>query len=349
MPPTTPLLLTALVGLLFGCVSTTTRPLPKGDPGSVGIASLEKVRLGGVDQWILIRGTERTTPLILKIHGGPGQAEMATVGTNAALEQDFVVVEWDQRGAGKSAAAQAPTSAMTLDHIADDAVELTRLLLHRFHKPKLILVGHDWGSVVGLKAVQRAPELYSAFVATGLDPNPQQAGAQAWQFLVDEAARRTETQASRELAAIGPPPYEGPERVRRWEVFGRWVRALGASWHPEKPLNWAGLMAEAPEYSWWEKQGFASAAARSWSLLEPDWMAVDLMSQVPRVSVPVFVAAGRWDHLAPPDLARGWFDALQAPRKTWRWFENSAHFPMWEESGTFELFLEEVAQESGAS
>jgi pimeloyl-ACP methyl ester carboxylesterase len=321
--------------------------LPEGRPGTSGIASLEKITLGGVGQWILIRGTDVNAPLILKIHGGPGQAEMAAIGYNSVLEQNFVVVEWDQRGAGKSASAVDPVREMTLERIVGDTLELTQLLLNRFHKEKLILVGHSWGSVVAAHAAQEAPQLYYAFVTTGLITDTQQGWIDTWRYLVEEAGRRGNAEASRDLTEIGPPPYGGVDQRHRREVFGRWIEELGASWHSARPLDRVGMIVAAPEYSWPEKLGFLPAADRSFSLLWPDLASVDLKVQIPRLEVPVFVAAGRFDHLAPTSVSRQWFDSLVAPKKVWRWFENSAHFPMFEEPETFQNFLKEVGLESG--
>src|SRR4051794_26861105 len=144
--------------------SRRTRPLrqPQG-----GIARLAPMMLGGVEQWVLVRGRRADAPILLKVHGGPGQAEMPTIHMNAELEERFLVVEWDQRGAGKSAAAVDPIAAMTLDQIVADTVEITEQLVAEFGARAVILLGHSWGSLVGVLAVQRRPDLYAAFVSTG--------------------------------------------------------------------------------------------------------------------------------------------------------------------------------------
>jgi pimeloyl-ACP methyl ester carboxylesterase len=109
----------------------------------------------------LVRGRRAESPILLKLHGGPGQAEMATVGLNALLEGDFVVVEWDQRGSGKSGAAIQPASAMNVSQLVADTIELTEHLTQRFGRRKLIVVGHSWGSVLGLMAARQSGQVVS--------------------------------------------------------------------------------------------------------------------------------------------------------------------------------------------
>jgi proline iminopeptidase len=217
--------LLAAVACLCGCTSSETKPIldaqGRAIPGSV--ASLERIELGGVPQWILIRGNNAQNPLLLKLHGGPGQAEMATVRFNRLLEQDFVVVEWHQRGAGKSAAAIDPQSAMNVAQFVADTHELTELLLRRFHRKKLILVGSSWGSVIGIMAVQKYPDLYQAFVSTGQVANLPQGMIVGYRFLLDAARARNDSNAVRDLTRIGPPPYSGADAGAKRDIYGKWL------------------------------------------------------------------------------------------------------------------------------
>jgi pimeloyl-ACP methyl ester carboxylesterase len=332
---------------LYGCTSIQTKPIldDQGRVQSGSVASLEPVELGGVRQWILVRGRDVRKPLLLKLHGGPGQAEMATVHLNYLLEQDFVVVEWDQRGAGKSAAGISPASAMTIDQFVEDTLELTRLLLQRFGRERLILVGHSWGSIVGLKAVQKSPGLYAAFVSTGQIASDAQGQAVAYRFAVGEARRRGEQAAVRELERLGPPPYvaigDRMALVRRLETFG-------ALWHSPRKFDRVGWMLSSVEYSWPEKLGFPFAASRSFELLLPQLAAVDMQTDVPAVAVPVFFAVGRHDRLAPVEVSQAYFSRLAAPAKEWLWFDHSAHFPQWEEPERFhELLIRKVLPMAG--
>ena len=324
-----------------GCTSHSTMPIRDAHGHAIvgSVASLEQIKLGGVPQWILIRGNSTEKPLLLKLHGGPGQAEMATVRFNRLLEQDFVVVEWDQRGAGKSADAIDPESAMNVAQLVEDTHDLTELLLQRFHQKKLILVGSSWGSVIGLETVQKYPDLYRAFVSTGQIANFAQGMDVGYRFLLAEAKKRNQLHALNDLTKIGPPPYIGAGSNAKREIYGKWLEAFGGMWHSTEKFDRVGWMISSVEYAWPEKLRYTRAAARSFNLLLPQLAAVDLDTTVPQVGVPVYFAVGRYDHMAPFEVSQTYFEMLQAPKKEWVWFENSAHFPQWEEMQKFHDLL----------
>jgi pimeloyl-ACP methyl ester carboxylesterase len=303
------------------------------------VATLEPMMLGGVPQWVLARGRTADAPLLLKLHGGPGQAEMATAGLNGLLEADFVVIEWDQRGAGKSAASIEPAEAMTLDQLVADTVELTEYLTERFSQRQLIVVGHSWGSILGLMAVQRRPDLYSAFVSTGLIADFAAGQQAAYRYLLAESQRRNNDKALTELTALGGPPYPGTDGMAKWGRCARWLGEFGAIWHSPDKFDRVGWMLSSAEYSWPEKLRFTRAAARSFGLLYPGLLSASLTETVPGVEVPVFFAHGRHDQLAPVEVAERYFSDLTAPAKKWVLFENSAHFPQWEEKERFHQLL----------
>ena len=136
--------------------------------GSTSIASLEKVRIGGVDQWVLIRGWDRTKPVMLFLHGGPGMPAMFLAhACQRDLERDFVVVHWDRRGAGKSFNSRVPRSALTVSQTLEDTYDLTRQLRARFGQERIYVVGHSWGRYLGLLAARAHPEDYRAFIGMG--------------------------------------------------------------------------------------------------------------------------------------------------------------------------------------
>lgn len=303
-----------------------------------GISRLSPTTLGGVEQWVLVRGGA-DAPILLKVHGGPGQAEMPTIDMNAQLEQHFLVVEWDQRGAGKSAAAVEPRAAMTLNQIVADTVELTERLIDEFGPREVVLLGHSWGSLVAVFAVHRRPDLYAAFVSTGQIATFADGQRIAHEFVVAEAQRRGHAAALEALASVESPPYVGMGGLASWMQCVRWLGEFGAVWHqPQKfrPVRW---MINSPEYSWPEKLRFTNAATRSFELLYDDLVRADLSAACLELAVPVFMAAGRHDRMAPPEVAERYFNALTAPHKQWVWFEDSGHFPQWEQAAEFDQLL----------
>jgi proline iminopeptidase len=334
---------------LSACTSFDTKPIvdQTGVPVPGSVARLERITLGGVPQWILIRGYSANNPILLKLHGGPGQAEMATVGLNHLLEKDFVVVEWDQRGSGKSADSIDPTAAMNVEQFVADTLELSELLLNRFHRKKLILVGHSWGSVVGLRAVQKRPDFYQAFVSTGQIANYSEGLRVGYDFLIGEAVSRNNAAALHDLQQIGPPPYSGSDSKAKREVYGRWLMDFGALWHSDESFDRVRWMISSVEYSWPEKLRYSRASERAFDLLLPSLLSIDLSLAVPTVEIPVYFAAGRHDNMAPTKVSHAYFSRLVAPRKEWVWFENSAHFPQWEEVQKFhDLLADKVLPET---
>ncbi len=133
-----------------------------------GIAALEKISLGGQPQWILIRGQDRALPVLLFLHGGPGMPMMYLAHTfQRHLEDSFVCVQWDQRGAGKSYYSGMPTQNLTVEQILKDAEELVQELQVRFGQNKIYLAGHSWGSYLGMLLIQRHPKLFHAYIGIG--------------------------------------------------------------------------------------------------------------------------------------------------------------------------------------
>src|ERR1700722_19536206 len=109
------------------------------------------VPIGGIDQWIAIQGRDANNPAILFLHGGPGEAQSPFLKLFLPWEQAFTVANWDQRGSGKTFGRNGPlTPAMTLDRLVDDALEVAQHVCDRLGKKKVILVGHSWGSFLGV-------------------------------------------------------------------------------------------------------------------------------------------------------------------------------------------------------
>ncbi len=241
-----------LLFIFSGCAITRQPPLR-----APGISREEKIMLGGIEQTIFIRGRDRANPVLLFLHGGLGLPEMPFSHANAELERDFIVVHWDQRGAGKSFRPGIPLASMNADQFADETVALTRHLCRALGKRKVYLAGFSWGSLVGVLAVDRAPELYHAYIGISqLVSVPR--SERLLHFAGLALAERTgRTDVARQLRAIGPPPY----RTRDDE---RLVNQLTKDLQPHLPLAMTQLRylllgLQSPYYSL--ADGVSSSAA----------------------------------------------------------------------------------------
>ena len=298
---------------------TSGRPVP----GS--IARLERVRLGGVEQSILIRGADSTRPVVLFLHGGPGMPAMFLAHAfQRPLERDFVVVQWDRRGAGKSYAARVPAESLTVRRLLDDLYELTMLLRIRFRQRRIDLVAHSWGTLLGLVAVREHPEWYRLYVGMGqLVPDTERAHEVQRADVLARARRLGDTSLVRRLSAPGAVVTEG-------DLFraGGELRGATSFW----PILRTGLA--APEYTLWDAWNVRRGASLLQHALRPD-SAAALPAEGDTLLVPLFLFLGRDDFNTPSDLAAEYLQTLQAPRRGVVWFERSAHFPFFEEPSRF--------------
>jgi pimeloyl-ACP methyl ester carboxylesterase len=303
---------------------------------------LERVRIGGADQWVLERSADLANPILLYLHGGPGTSQMTLNRRNTrVLERWFTVVNWDQRGAGKSYRAIRDAAAMNIDQFVDDTHEVTRHLLRKFGQEQVVLVGHSWGSAIGALAVARSPELYSCYVGIGQVADMTEGEALSYRWVVSEAQRRRDRRALRALERIGPPPYDGNWR-KKTMIERKYVARFGGEVHARR---WGaagmllGSVLVSAEYTVLDRVNFVRGVLGSLQALWPQFLEVNLFEQVPELRVPVFFVEGRHDWEVPAVLAARYYEALRAPAKRLVWFEHSAHLPNVEERARFEQVM----------
>jgi pimeloyl-ACP methyl ester carboxylesterase len=306
-----------------------------------GMASLEKVRLGGVDQWVQIRGHDRTKPVLLFLHSGPGFPEMPFSHVNAALEREFVVVHWDQRGAGKSYSFSIPPNSMNVEQFVSDTHELSELLIRRFGGHRIFLVAHSWGTLIGALTVSHYPELFYAYVGIGQVADMPASEKWAYQFAVDKAQKSGNERAIGQLKTIGEPPYK---TLAHYYTMQNWVMRLAAQRRYEPDTaQFVWLAFCSPAYSWRDLLSIPLGLRFSFSKLWREaFYHANLFRQVPRIDVPVYFFEGRHDYTVPVTaaLAERYFQALDAPKgKRLIWFEHSAHFPQLEEPKEYRRVL----------
>jgi pimeloyl-ACP methyl ester carboxylesterase len=243
------------------------------------------------------------------------------------------VVQWDQRGSGKTFAKDGPSSAssITPENMVADGIELSQLLRKRLHKDKLVLVGHSWGSVLGFFIAKARPDLFSAFVGTGqVAAEFSRSSAVAYADLLQRATRDGNTQAIRELKEIGHPPYKDG---KGFGVQHKWAMLFE---HADVFLASAlGFALTAPGSSVRDINDWFDGQLASGEHLEAHFDELDRKLLGGQLNVPVFVIQGAEDYTTPVSLAKAYVDALRAPHKAFTTIEGAGHFAVFTKEDEF--------------
>ncbi|MBI4417959.1 MAG: alpha/beta hydrolase [Ignavibacteriales bacterium] len=289
------------------------------------IATLERIKLGGIEQYVLIRGTDSTKPLLLFLHGGPGMPVMYLAHAfQRDLENFFVLVHWDRRGAGKSYGACVRSDSLTLRQTLNDTFELTEHLLTRFGHHKLFLVAHSWGTLLGLLAVKEHPEYYAAYIGTGqLSADSLRRYLVQRRFLYNMARAYGDNDLIEWLIGGGP--------VHEDDLFRYGGGLQGA--RSFMPILLTGL--RAPEYDLFDALNVPRGASFVAERMKDDMNGRDFEKHLRVFKVPIYFFLGRHDYITPSVLAAEYLGSVRAPLKQLVWFEYSAHFPFWEEQRKF--------------
>ena len=301
--------------------------------GPNGIDEATYVKIGGIEQWITIRGLDRNNPVLLFLHGGPGDATnpWGYAAFRSWLKY-FTLVQWDQRGAGRTFGRnRASASTITPDQMVQDGIELSELLKKRLHKNKILLVGHSWGSVLGFFMVKARPDLFYAFVGTGqVAAEFSRSSAVAYTALLQRASRQVNLQAVQELKQIGPPPYKdgkGFGVLHKWAMLSERADVFLASA--------LGFALTAPGYSVGDINDWFDGQSVSGEHLAPFFDELDRKLLGGELNVPVFVIQGAEDYTTPVSLAKTYLDSLRAPHKAFATIEGAGHFAVFTNQDEF--------------
>lgn len=344
-----PILFALLVGLILilpGC-SSYTEPI-KNASGQIdpnGIASLEQTRLGGMQQWLLIRGANQVNPILLFLHGGPGSPYMGlSHAFQQELEKHFVVVQWDQRGSGKSL-PNTPKQSMTVKQFQADTHELVLQLKDRFQRKKIFLLGHSWGAYLGLAEAKKHPENIYAYIGTGQMIDLIKQEQLSHQFVLERAKAESNNKAINELIEIGTPPYR--QIVNGMETKYSWLWHYGGMIEGETgPAPFVKALIKSKEYSLLDINKFVSGMSFSlqnladnegenfWQLKAP---APDL-----EFNCPIYFVTGEHDYVTPASLIEKYANELRAPEKQSFIIKQAGHFAFFTNPHEFSNIVNEI-------
>jgi pimeloyl-ACP methyl ester carboxylesterase len=312
---------------------------------SNGISSLEEITLGDLKQWIFIRGTDQSNPILIFLHGGPGEPALGMSSSRKAdteLIKHFTVVHWDQRGAGKTYNSHIPVDSMSLDRLVEDCNELIDYLRNRFGTQKVFIVAHSSGTLIGIKTVYKYPEKIHAYVGVSQVINDYEQQRISYEFIVEEADSSGNEKDQIAIKAVGPPPYETPEK--EFEK-ARLIIKYGGMMHDFSIRKMLGIVIAyftSPEYSLSEAIRTIRGGGLKFTTysLWQEIIHVNFTKDIESVKAPIYFFGGKSDMITPTILVEDFYNSLDAEKgKKLIIFENSGHWPMIEEKAQYEDML----------
>jgi pimeloyl-ACP methyl ester carboxylesterase len=275
----------------------------------------EAIPIGGIQQWITVSG-EPQKPLLLFLHGGPGNSVMGYANRfTSQLQKHFLIVHWDQRESGKTAELNRTDKPLTVSLMVSDAVELIQYLKQRFNKEKIYLMGQSWGGFLALEVAIAAPELLEACLAVSPMIYQDESERLSLAYLIKKAQMRGDTLALKELNSV-QVPFQSPKDV----YFHRKWLAIFDKRNPPIDI-------------------FVLGWCQTWLPLFQEASHVNYMEMAPRLDCPIYFFIGRNDLQTHAQLAENYFQLVTAPDKKFFLFKRSSHSPHLKES---ELFQERV-------
>lgn len=291
-----------------------------------GIVEERFVRIGGIDQWIGIRGEHRDNPVLLVVHGGPGFPYSPCASVLRRWEKHFTIVQWDQRGAGKTLGrnGKSGTGELTFERLAEDGIEVTEFLCKHLRQQQIILFTSSAGTLVGLPMVQRRPDLFSAYVGSDLNVHMLRAESLTYQIILERLRTARNKKGIAVLQAIGPDPSQ-------WNIKA-WTRKQRLTMQADPLMSKAfntlllGCPLTSPTHSLRDVWHVFSGQQYSQTQLFTQLMAHDIWRWSTRFEVPFFLFQGESDLFTPTTLAQEYFADVQAPIKKSALIKNAGHF-----------------------
>lgn len=313
-------------------------------PNPEAIDRTAYVELGGVQQFVSIRGRSTTNPVLIVCHGGPALPSMPSSWIwQRAVEDYFTVVNYDQRASGKSAAALDDEMDLSPDRYADDLVELIAWIQGELKVSKVGVLGHSWGTIVGITVAERRPDLLWGYIGVGQVVSGEENEAECFNHAVRSATADQNEEALAELQSLGEYPGTQPLTIERVMICRKWAQHYGGlSAYRSESAYLRGSEQLSPYYTDDELKLIDAGQQATMPTLLPEVLHFDAREWL-AFDVPILQFIGRHDWTTPTPPVERWIEQVTAPAKDVVWFENSAHLSMHEEPGKFVVSLVNLA------
>lgn len=300
------------------------------------IKNMEVLKINNVTQTLYAKGQAADLPVLLLIHGGPGATLMPYSHILKRLEEEFILVYWDQRGAGKSFTSDIDPKDMQINTFIEDGLEVIEYLKDKYKKKKIFIAGHSWGSIIGIKIAQLIPESLYAYISIAQVVNYQQGLQVSYRFALSESKARDFEIMHTRLMKMGQPPYHSLQDI--FTLSGI-IYELGGAYHQQVDLE--AIMSQNPIYSAEDIEKINRGMQFSAECLIEEIVKLDLVQEgILTFEIPVYFISGRYDYFSPNEVTEQYYKMVKAPDKAMHYCENAAHFSYVEEpEGFMEILI----------
>lgn len=289
------------------------------------------VQINGVKMGMFIKSKNRSNPVLLFVHGGPGMPEyFLTEKYPTGLENYFTIIWWDQRGAGLSYNSKIKADTMTSKQFVSDTIEVSKYLCKRFNQKKIYLMGHSWGTFIAIQAAAKAPELYNAYIGVAQITNTVKTEEMAYEYMLDYYKERGDEKTVNKLKNITV------QSNKYFSIRDEVMHKAGIGTTRDMKSVIKGIFFPSllfPEYTFREKinlwigKNFSFKHTNLWQELND----MDISRMVTKLNIPVYFFSGVYDYTVCYKMAESYFRELSAPIKGFYLFGKSAHSPIFEE------------------
>ncbi|MCL1694503.1 alpha/beta fold hydrolase [Lysinibacillus sp. BPa_S21] len=332
-------LIIALFIVLLWVFFPTWTPHIKGEHS---ISTMEQVEINGAEHEIMIRGVDASNPILIFVHGGPACSEIPYVRKyQKDLEKQFTIVHYDQRGSGKSYHFFEDYSNLTTDLLVEDLLALTDYISEKFNQEKVLLIGHSFGTYIGMRAVAEAPEKYYAYIGIGQVANTVQSELDSLEFIMEQAKLEGNLDDVERLKLLQRSIEQGEEHTPRNLVrkYGGATRLINDNRDYQR-----GFLLNT-EYNGLDVIRYLRGINITQENLLNEEAQHNIPDIVKKVDLPVYFVMGKFDYMTSVNAAKNYFDKLEAPIKEFIIFEESAHYPQFEEKEKFTGWLNKTFNE----
>ena len=292
------------------------------------------IKVNDVQQGMFLQSENVENPVLLYLHGGPGSPEIAFNQKNpSSLERLFTVCWWEQRGSGISYRRDTPKENMTIEQMIADTIVVVNYLRKRFGKEKIYVMGHSWGTLLGVLTAQKVPELFHAYIGIGQLAKQDESERLAYTFMLNEFRSAGNKNMVRKLEKF--PIDQGAKVSMEYlsvRSAGMMKLGIGVMRHCTATMDCAKMIIGYKGYTWRDKFNYVKGNTFALNCLWDTILKIDLIEQVPLLEIPVYVLHGKYDYQVSYPIAKQYVQAINAPIKGFYTFEESAHSPCFEEA-----------------